>query len=97
MTKVIDDSEWNEDGRKPSWQQFRDGFEESSSIFTIEELDKAVDEEYSFMSEEEKYCRMRDVEPTYLEWVLSLASSKIQPGQKIEVDEDNRMFRIIEE
>lgn len=93
--KIVDDSEWNEGGRKPSWHQFRDGLEESSSVFTIEELDKAV-EEYSFMSEEEKYHRMRDLEPTYLEWVLSSASIKIQPGQKIEIDEDNHMYRIIE-
>jgi len=97
MTKVVYDIEWNEDDRKPSWQQFRDGLEESSSIFTIDELDRAVDEEYSLMSEEEKYCRMRDGSPTYLEWVLSSASIKIQPGQKIEVDEDNHMYRIIEE
>lgn len=95
--KIVYDSEWNEDGRKPSWQQFKDGIEESSSIFTIEELDKAVEEEYSFMSEEEKYCRMRDGDPTYLEWVLSSVSNKIKPGQKIEVDEDNHMYRIIEE
>lgn len=95
--KIVDDSNWNEDGRKPSWQQFKDGVEESSYIFTIEELEKAVEEERGYMSEEEKYLRLKHGDPTYLEWVLSSISIKIGSGQKIEVDEDNRMYRIIEE
>lgn len=97
MTKIVYDSEWNEDGRKPSWQQFKDGFDESSSVFTIEELRNSVEEERGYMSEEENYCRMRDANPTYLEWVLSSVSRKIQPGQKVEIDEYNNMYRIIEQ
>lgn len=94
--KIIYDSEWNEDGRKPTWREFKDGLEEFSFIFTSEELEKAVEEERGYMSEEEKYYRLRECAPTYLEWVLSSVYNKIKPGQKIEVDEDEKMYRIIE-
>ena len=94
--KIIYDNEWDEDDRKPSWEQFKDGLEESSSIFTIEELEKAVIEERGYMSEEEKYFRLKNCDPTYLEWVLSSVYNRIESGQKIEVDEYNHMYRIIE-
>jgi exoribonuclease R len=96
MTKVIDDSNWNEELRKPSWRQFKEGVVETSYIFTLQELEEAVEEEQSYMSEEEKYARIRDVSPTYLEWALSSSHQKIKPGQSIEIDLNNHMYRIIE-
>lgn len=96
--KIIDDSEWNNEQRIPSWEQYKSGDIETSDVFTIEELEKAVEEEQSQMSEDEKYFRYSlTVDPTYFEWVLSAVSRKIQPGQKIEIDERCKMYRIIED
>jgi len=38
---------------------------------TLEELSKEIDAEEEMMSEQEKYCRMRDGDPTFLVFVHS--------------------------
>jgi hypothetical protein len=92
MIKVIEDSEWGEvepdcDGDVFGMQEF----------YTLDELKKAVEMELGSMCENEQHMRSVHGDPTYLQWVLSSVSRKIQPGQKVEVDELNHRYRIIEE
>ncbi len=53
----------------------RDNLDDFDRIVTLDELCAEVDEEYSNMSEEEKYCRLRDNEPTFLRYCYSLMRS----------------------
>ncbi len=49
----------------------REDYNDYDREISLDELSKEVDEEHDIMSEEEKYCRMRDCEPTFLQFVLS--------------------------
>lgn len=54
---------------------FRDNLDDFDRIVTLDELCAEVDDEYNNMSEEEKYCRLRDNEPTFLLYCCSLMRS----------------------
>lgn len=90
--EVIDDSQWSE--VEPGSDRYLYAM---SDIYTLDELSEAVDKEYEAMSEDEKHLRTVHGDPTYLQWALSSVSRKIQPGQKVEVDELNYRYRIIKE
>jgi len=52
-----------------------DNFDDFDEVLTLSQLSKEVDEEYECMSEEEKYCRLRDCDPTFLEYCCSFMHS----------------------
>lgn len=54
---------------------YRDNLDDFDKVVTLIELLKEVDEGYKNMSGEEKYCRLRDCEPTFLEYCCSFMSS----------------------
>ncbi len=96
--KIIDDSNWNEEGRKPTWREFKEcSYLGESGIFTLEELSKEIDRERELMSEEEKYQRLVHGDPTFFEFIYSDVFRIIKSGQKIEIDDNRHMWRIIEE
>lgn len=58
---------------------YRDNLDDFDRVVTLDELSIEVDEEYNNMSEDEKYRRLRDNEPTFLQYCCSLMSfSKIE-------------------
>lgn len=64
-------------------------------ILTRDELQKRVDEEWSYMSEAEKSGRLRDGDPTFLEFVLSSMYS--QNANKVELNEYTNEYKIIKD
>lgn len=46
----------------------REDYECYDKVVTLEEISKSVDEEYNSMSDEEKYCRLRDNDPTFFQY-----------------------------
>ncbi len=92
--EVIDDGNWNEENRKPTWIEFKDcSYLGESAILTLEELH--VEAENSYMSQDERYYRLMNGDPSFMEWVLSSVQNKIGQGQKVEVDDNRLMYRII--
>jgi len=91
MTKVVDDSQWLEIEPDVHGDTFG-----TQDLYTFEELEQAVGEEYDGMSEEERSVRAEWGSPTYLHWTLGCSGKKLKPGQKIEVDEFNNRHRIVE-
>jgi hypothetical protein len=55
---------------------YQDNLDDYDRIITLDELIKEVDEEHENMSEEEKYCRLRDCNPTFLHYCLSMMHFK---------------------
>ena len=54
---------------------YRDNLDDFDRIVTLDELRVEVDDVYNNMSEEEKYWRLRDNEPTFLQYCCSLMGS----------------------
>ena len=54
---------------------YKDNLDDFDRVVTLDELSLEVDEEYNNMSEEEKYCRLRDNDPTFLQYCYSLMGS----------------------
>mgnify|MGYP000862962089 CR=1 FL=1 len=50
---------------------YRDNLDDFDKIVTLSELQCEVEKEYKSMSEEEKYHRLRDCEPTFFEYCCS--------------------------
>ena len=58
---------------------YKDNLDDFDRVVTLDELSIEVDEEYNNMSEDEKYRRLRDNEPTFLQYCRSLMGcSKIE-------------------
>ena len=57
----------------------------ADNYYTLEELRLIVEDESEKMSDKEKYVRMRDCEPTFLQHVLTWASNNIKDSQKEEI------------
>lgn len=58
---------------------YKDNLDDYDRIVTLEELTLEVEEEYKNMNSEEMYCRLRDNEPTFLQYCCSLmVSGKIE-------------------
>ena len=54
---------------------YKDNLDDFDRIITLAEISVDVDEEYNNMSAEEKYGRLRDNEPTFLQYCCSLMNS----------------------
>jgi hypothetical protein len=54
---------------------YKDNLDDFDRTITLVELRNEVDEEYKNMSDEEKYCRIRDNDPTFLRYCCSVMSS----------------------
>ena len=67
----------------------------ADETLTREELQKRVDEEWSYMSETEKSGRLRDGDPKFLEFVLS--SMYCQNANKVELNELSNEYKIIKD
>lgn len=69
----------------------------ADNYYTLEELIMLVEEERENMSDQERYKRIRDCEPTFLENVLSWAQSNIKDEQneKIFLNEVTNKYEII--
>ena len=64
-------------------------------IYTLEELKEKVDKEYECMSKEEKYMRIKHVEPTFLEYVLSWAGNEaLKENERIKINEMTNEYEI---
>jgi len=65
---------------------------------TLEELRILVEEERENMHSQERYIRIRDNDPTFLEYVLSWASQKLKdnPEAKILINELTYEYKIIQ-
>ena len=64
----------------------------ADEILTREELKKRVDEEWDLMNEIEKSGRIRNGDPTFLEYVLSLMNN--QNSNKVELNELTKQYKI---
>lgn len=72
----------------------REDYDDYDREISLDELSKEVDEEYEMMSEEEKYCRTRDCEPTFLQSALSLMNH--QKMKKATINEYTYKIKMIE-
>jgi hypothetical protein len=64
--------------------------EDYYASFNYEELKKYVDDEWEHMSEDEKYRRMRDVDPTFHEYILS----SMKPGDTVTLNDLTYQYEI---
>ncbi len=72
----------------------REDYNDYDREISLDELSKEVDEEHDMMSEEEKYCRIRDCEPTFLQFALS--SMNHQKMKKAIINEYTYKIKMIE-
>jgi len=72
---------------------YREDYGDHDRAVSLDVLSKEVDEEYEMMSEEEKYRRMRDCEPTFLQYVLSLMNH--QKAENVTINEYTNKIKII--
>ena len=93
--KIINDVHWFEVKPYRSGPEWYDP-DLYINEFTLDELKKAVKEEWDSMSEDEKSFRSIHGDPTYLSWVLGYVSDRMKDDYKVEVDEDNYRCRIVE-
>lgn len=70
-------------------------YSHADETLSYEELEKRVGEEYSYMSDSEKYCRLRDCDPTFFEYVLSCMYT--QKSNKVEFNELTCEYKIIKD
>lgn len=93
--KVINDRQWFDVKPSRVGGEFYDP-DLYIKEFTLEELKKEVKEEWELMTDDEKHFRIINADPTYLSYVLSCVNEKMEETYKVEIDEDNYRFRIIE-
>ena len=49
----------------------RENYQDYDRVVSLEEISNEIDEEIKYMSEQEKYTRARDADPTFLQSVMS--------------------------
>ena len=65
-------------------------YSHADETLTYEELSKIVDEEWKSMDDLEKFCRIRDGDPTWYEFIFS----SMKKGETVELNSATQEYKI---